>query len=61
MVDIEQQPDGTWIEQRPTECPNGHPWTRGAFTVSSTGGHGTRYWTCRTCGTEIHDNERSST
>jgi hypothetical protein len=55
MVDIRQQADGSWIEQRPTECPNGHPWRKGDFTAASTGGHGTRYWTCKTCHAVIRD------
>jgi hypothetical protein len=55
MADIAQRPDGNWVEVMPSHCLNGHRWGKGDYIAGSTGGQGTRYWICKTCGAEIRD------
>jgi hypothetical protein len=50
---VQNKRTGAYVEVRPSCCSNGHPWTKGAFTASSEGGHGDRIWTCNTCGDQI--------
>lgn len=46
-----------WTEESPLQCPNGHPWTRGAFLVgwdNMRKPRACRTWTCKVCRARLH-------